>query len=94
VVLIDEFENAIHADLLPAFAAHILALAQLFNVQVFLTSHSKEAIDAFAQNTSSLNEFSFHALVNNDEHIRAHHFSGKEFRDLLDIGDVDLRRAQ
>lgn len=94
VVLIDEFENAIHADLLPGFAAHILALAKLFNVQVFLTSHSKEAIDAFTQDTTQLNEFSFHALVNQGDKIIAHHFTGEEFKDLLDIGNVDLRRAQ
>jgi hypothetical protein len=94
VVLIDEFENAIHADLLPVFAAHILALAKLFNVQVFLTSHSKEAIDAFAQDATQLSEFSFHALVNQDDKIMAHHFTGEEFKDLLAIGNVDLRRAQ
>lgn len=94
VVLIDEFENAIHADLLAAFASHILELAKLFNVQVFLTSHSKEAIDAFTKDESQLDEFSFHALVNRDGQIMAHHFTGQEFGELLELGDVDLRRAQ
>jgi AAA15 family ATPase/GTPase len=40
-------ENEIHMRLLSDFAAFIEELAKEFNVQVFLTSHSKECIDAF-----------------------------------------------
>ena len=52
VVLIDEFENVIHASLLNVFALFIHELAIEFNVQVCLTSHSKECIDAFLQYTA------------------------------------------
>jgi len=48
--LIDEFENAIHTELRAMFAGFIDELSTLFNTQVFLTSHSKECIDAFVKN--------------------------------------------
>jgi hypothetical protein len=47
VLLLDEFENAIHTSLLRPLAAFVVTLAKQFDVQVFLASHSKEAIDAF-----------------------------------------------
>ncbi len=46
VLLIDEFENAIHYGLLKNFVNFIRELAEEFNTQVFLTSHSKECIEA------------------------------------------------
>jgi len=94
IVLIDEFENAIHTELIGRFSGFIHTLAQTFNVQVFLTSHSKECIDAFVSQVEHPEDFSFHALVQKDEGIVAREFAGPEFARLLDIGDVDLRRAR
>jgi predicted ATPase len=97
VVLIDEFENAIHTELLETFAFFIHSLAKEFNVQVFLTSHSKECIDAFVKSVpqDEIKDFSFHALVkNNNNEIIARDFDGEKFFKLLEAGDVDLRRAQ
>lgn len=97
VVLIDEFENAIHADLIETFAPFLHALAKEFNVQVFLTSHSKECIDSFVKTIpkDEVTDFAFHALVR-DEHgvIAIREFDGKEFSKLIESGDVDLRRAK
>ena len=50
VLLIDEFENAIHTELLVEFTRLIQDLAVQLNVQIFLSTHSKEAIDAFVLN--------------------------------------------
>ncbi len=97
VVLIDEFENAIHADLIEIFAPFIHSLAKEFNVQVFLTSHSKECIDSFVKNISKteMDDFSFHALVRDgDGGITIREFYGKDFSRLVEAGDVDLRRAR
>lgn len=94
IVLIDEFENAIHTELIGKFCHFIHTLSKLFNVQVFLTSHSKECIDAFIQNVPNVNDFAFHALVCQDNNIVAREFTGHEFQKLLDAGDVDLRRAR
>ena len=94
VVLIDEFENAIHTELIGRFSGFIHTLAVSFNVQVFITSHSKECIDAFVSHVEHPEDFSFHALVQKDGAIAAREFSGPEFVRLLEIGNVDLRRAR
>ena len=97
VVLIDEFENAIHASLLNVFAPFIHELAIEFNVQVFLTSHSKECIDAFLQYTQKDNasDFAYHALVRDaQQHITVKDFDGEQFSRLLEAGNVDLRKAK
>lgn len=96
VVLIDEFENAIHTDLLSTFSKFICQLAKQFNVQVFLTSHSKECIDCFASlcNDSSASDFTFHSLVRHDGAILLREFDGNEFAKLVNSADVDLRRAK
>ena len=94
VLLIDEFENAIHADLILDFTKLVFELAELFNVQVFLTSHSKECIDAFFQGSPDVEQLTTTALVSQDGKIVPRHFSGSEFQKLLKAGDVDLRMAR
>jgi hypothetical protein len=97
VVLIDEFENAIHTELLEAFSPFIHLLAKEFNVQVFLTSHSKECIDAFIKSVpkGEIKDFAFHALVRNDnDKVIVREFDGETFFNLLESGDIDIRRAQ
>jgi AAA15 family ATPase/GTPase len=94
VVLIDEFENAIHTELIANFADFISDLARLFNTQVLLTSHSKECIDAFVNNITDIQELAVCALVDHDGSIIAREFTGKEFRILVEAGNVDLRRAR
>lgn len=94
IVLIDEFENAIHTELIARFSGFIHTLAQTFNVQVFLTSHSKECIDAFVRDVQHPDDFAFHALVQTDTGVVAREFGGAKFQRLLEIGNVDLRTAR
>ncbi len=91
IVLIDEFENAIHYTLLRPFTRLVQELAIKFEVQVFLTSHSKECIDAFVQNDFQLDEVSVYAIRTEQGHPVAHHYEGSRLDRLLDIADVDLR---
>lgn len=94
VVLIDEFENALHHRLIGPFALFVHQLAKKFNVQVFITSHSKECIDAFITAIPQSDDLSCHAIVSTKEGIRTRDFTGPVFRKLLEAGDVDLRGAQ
>jgi AAA15 family ATPase/GTPase len=69
VLLIDELETAIHYSLLIDFTKFIQELAVKFNVQVFVTTHSKECIRAFVKNNTSNEDISFSTMVrdnNND----------------------------
>lgn len=47
ILLIDEVETAIHSRYFDKIFSFIVAACLKFNVQVFITSHSIEAIDAF-----------------------------------------------
>ncbi len=94
VVLIDEFENALHYRLIEPFSRFVHQLALKFNVQVFITSHSKECIDAFITGVPEPKDLSCHAIVDTPEGIRTRDFSGPAFKKLLEAGDVDLRGAQ
>lgn len=63
VLLIDELENGIHYTLLQDFSIFIQKLAEKFNVQVFITSHSQECIKAFVSNNYHNENISFYTLV-------------------------------
>ena len=90
VVCIDEFETAIHYTLLMDFTKFIQELSDIFNVQVFLTTHSKEAIDAFVNNNYKNDEISAYLIENNDE-IRYKFISGERLRYLVENIDLDIR---
>jgi hypothetical protein len=91
VVIIDEFENAIHASLLPKLVKLIHQLALKFDVQVFLSSHSKECIDAFLLNDSLAQDFSTYALTEQNGLIKAVHFPGERMAKLVESIDFDIR---
>ncbi len=91
VVCIDEFETAIHYSLLVDFTKFIQELADIFNVQVFLTSHSKECIDAFVNNGYKNDEISAYFLENSDNKIEAINISGEKLKSYIDSTDFDLR---
>lgn len=91
VVLIDEFENAIHYSLLKPFSRFVQELAVEFDVQVFLSSHSKECVDAFIENDYALDDVSAYALRSESGRIKSYHYDSTRLERLLDIADVDLR---
>ena len=93
VLLLDEFENAIHASLLPGLARFVHELAKEFEVQVFLTTHSDEAIEALVD--ADLGEaVSAYALVRGDGGITARHFPGTTLAELIDFAGFDLRSVK
>ena len=63
VLLIDELETAIHYSLLVDFTKFIQELAVKFNVQVFVTSHSKECIGAFVANGVHNDDINFYTML-------------------------------
>ena len=92
IVIIDEFENAIHASILPKLIQLIYELACQFNVQLFLSSHSKECIDAFTHCPDlPLSDFSAYGLVEHKGGIECAHFSGLRLSELIETIDFDLR---
>lgn len=91
IVFLDEFETAIHNSLLIQFTKFVQELANTFNVQVFLTSHSKECIDAFVNNNYRNDEISSYFLQNENSTIDAIYVDGGELKEYVDSIDFDLR---
>jgi len=91
VLLIDELETAIHKSLLKDFTKFIQELAIEFNVQVFITSHSKECIDAFVKNKFSNNEISTYFLESNGILVDATYISGDKLMSYIKSINFDLR---
>lgn len=93
VVLIDEFENALHTGVLLEFTKFVHEVASEFECQVFITTHSKETIDAFLLNGYRLEEVVAYLLKREDKTTKSVvRFSGQDLKRAVEVGDVDLRR--
>jgi AAA15 family ATPase/GTPase len=93
VVLIDEFENALHTGLLLEFTKFVHELATQFECQVFLTTHSKETVDAFLLNGYRIDDVVAYLLKREDNATKSViRFSGPDLKRAVEVGDVDLRR--
>ncbi len=91
VLLVDEFENAIHTELLVGFAGLVRELAVELDVQVFLATHSKEAIDAFVGPGWRTEDVVGYAINRKDDDVKARRYDGDRLRKLRDAVDFDLR---
>ncbi len=91
VFLIDEFETAIHYSLLVEFTRFIHELADEFNVQIFIATHSKECIDAFVKNQYQNEEISAYLVQDTQEGSVIKNITGKDLEYLVDSISFDLR---
>ena len=91
VLLIDEFENAIHTALLVPFTRMVQELAVELNVQVFLTTHSKETLDAFIVNGYNTEDIAGYAIGRDDGSAGVQRFDGNKLLRLHKALDFDLR---
>lgn len=93
IVLIDEFENSLHTGLLLEFTKLVHELASEFQCQVFLTTHSKETVDAFLMNEYRTDEIVAYLLKREGSATKSVvRFSGPDLKRAVEVGDVDLRR--
>jgi predicted ATPase len=92
IVLIDEFENALHTSVLKSFSRMIQELAVRFDVQVFLTTHSDEALQAFLLNDYRTEDVTTFLLKKDGGRITARRFDGESHKQALDFAGVDVRR--
>ncbi len=91
IVCIDELDSAIHKSLLIKFTKFIQQTAQRFNVQVFLSTHSKECIDAFIKNDYHNEEITAYALVEEDNIIKCKYIEGNRLEQLVETINFDIR---
>lgn len=91
VLLIDEFESAIHPQLLTPFTHVVQELAAENHVQVFLTTHSKEAIDAFVLNNYRTEDIAAYTIRRGDSGPDVRRFGGDRLLLLHEAADFDMR---
>ncbi|MEY4926851.1 MAG: hypothetical protein RI894_1287 [Bacteroidota bacterium] len=91
VVLIDEVENGVHFELLEILVKAIKTLSEQFNVQVFLTSHSKECIDAFFTDRNDNKKIAAYRMERENDLVKCRYDDGYRFGILIDNFGADLR---
>lgn len=95
VLLIDEVDSGIHYSLLIEFTRFLQKLCNAFNTQLFITTHSKECVDAFVRNEYNNQDVMYYKLSQNDEdEVNIKHVNGDEFKSLIDLFDTDIRGRQ
>ena len=92
IILLDEFETAIHTSAMTRTFKWILETCVKLNVQVFLTSHSSEAIDKLLKcSPDSLNRISVYTLYKDDEGMSVRQLSGRKAIEAQDEMGLELR---
>lgn len=91
IICIDELDSAIHKNLLVKFTEFIQSLAKKFNVQVFLSTHSKECIDAFVENEYPDDELMAFALTESNGKIVSKFLEGNKLKQLVETINIDIR---
>jgi hypothetical protein len=92
VVLADEFEMAIHTSAMGKVFEFILNSAQEMDVQLFLTTHSIEAVDKLLESAGDgLDRIRLIRLKNKAGKIYAKIVSGAEARGLREQFEMELR---
>ncbi|MDR0605701.1 MAG: AAA family ATPase [Bacteroidales bacterium] len=92
ILCIDEIDCAIHHLLLVKFSRFLQQLAIKFNVQVFLSTHSKECIDAFIEAKYNDNkEITAYSLAEENGKIVCKYVSGERLESLIQSINFDIR---
>jgi len=92
ILCIDEFDCAIHNSLLVKFSKFIQQLAEKFNVQVFLSTHSKECIDAFIGVKYNGNkDITAYKLMEEDGKVVCKYVNGERLESLIQSINFDIR---
>ena len=92
ILLLDEFETAIHTSAMNKTFHWILRTCRKLNVQVFLTSHSKEAIDKVLKCAPEIqDDIALYTLYRGKEGALVRRLSGKDAVEAQDNMGLELR---
>lgn len=92
ILLLDEFETAIHTSAMHKTFRWILETCMKLNVQVFLTSHSKEAIDKILKCSPVLTDkIALYTLYKDDDETFVRRLTGRKAIEVQDEMGLELR---
>lgn len=90
ILMIDEIDSAIHKGLLQPFADFISHLARTNHVQLFISTHSKECVDAFA-NTEAEELMAYVMGITPSGDIDYRRIDGARLSTLIESINLDIR---
>lgn len=90
-VFIDEIDSGIHKDVLRPFVKFILELADKYNVQLFMTTHSKEFVDALSAIEGSTKVAAFQMRRTDNDELQIMRASGDKLKTLINQFNLDIR---
>ena len=92
ILLLDEFETAIHTSAMNKIFTWIINTCIKLNVQLFITSHSKEAIEKVLKCCPDLsNNINLYTLYKKDDNTLVRTLSCKEAIEVIDKFDLEVR---
>ena len=92
VLLIDEVETALHPDALTVIFRFLVDACREMDIQLFVTTHSLEAVDAMlASMGDDIENLVAYRLPPRGGEVPVKRFSGPTIRDLRHDGGLDLR---
>lgn len=92
ILLLDEFETAIHTSAMNKIFKWILETCKKLDVQVFMTSHSKEAIDKVLKCAPELiNDIAVYTMYKNDDNISVRRLDARKAIEVQDEMGLELR---
>lgn len=89
-LMIDEIDSALHKSLLVDFINFVARLAEEYNVQLFVTTHSKECVDAFVK-MQRLDTLMAYRLERDAGDIIVKQSPGEEMKVLVEGFNFDIR---
>jgi len=93
LLLADEFDSAIHVSVLPKIARYIVEAARRLDVQVFLTTHREESVDAFIDQDDLSSDVKVVRARRRDGRFGFDVLDSERARYLRDDVGIDLRRT-
>ena len=92
ILLVDEFETAIHTSAMSKTFKWIVESCKRLNVQAFMTSHSKEAIGKLLKcSPDCLNEMAVYTLYKDSKGTSVRRLEGKKAIEVQDEMGLELR---
>lgn len=92
ILLLDEFETAIHTSAMNKTFKWIIESCKKINVQVFMTSHSKEAIDKVLKcSPECIDDMAVYTLYKDSEGTSVRRLDGKMAIEAQDEMGLELR---
>lgn len=92
ILLLDEFETAIHTSAMDKIFTWIINTCMKLNVQLFITSHSKEAIEKVLKCCPDLSDnINLYTLYKKNNNTLVRTLSCKEAIEVIDKFDLEVR---